>query len=200
MKAQHKKILLIGGLATAALLLATTGRADNTPVVAVKPSGTTVESDDRTIRNINRLHPKIRANAFRFVADARRQGINLIVTSSLRTIEEQNELYKQGRSKPGGIVTNAKGGTSYHNYGLAIDVVEIRDGKAIWNGDWDKIAKIGKANGFEWGGDFKSFVDRPHFQLRKDPANKNAKPLHHTELLKRYQAGRKDGNGYVELN
>lgn len=83
----------------------------------------------------------------------------------MRTFAEQDALYAQGRTAPGKIVTNAKGGQSYHNYGLAIDVVEIKSGQAIWNTNWSEISKIGIRNGFEWGGNFKGFIDKPHFQM-----------------------------------
>jgi len=67
---------------------------------------------------------------------------------------------------PGSIVTNAQGGESYHNYGLAIDVVEISDGQAIWRADnFDWIGELGKSLRFEWGGDWTRFKDRPHFQM-----------------------------------
>jgi hypothetical protein len=93
-------------------------------------------------------------------------GIQLRVTSALRTFEEQTTLYAQGRSTLGKIVTNAKAGKSLHNYGLAIDVVEIKNGQALWkNNNWDAIAELGKSIGFDWGGDWRSFKDKPHFEM-----------------------------------
>ncbi|WP_439648439.1 M15 family metallopeptidase [Aquimarina aggregata] len=66
-------------------------------------------------------------------------GIRLQVTSAFRSWKEQAQLYNQGRSSPGQIVTHAKAGESYHNYGLAFDVVEIRSGRPIWkNPNWQK--------------------------------------------------------------
>lgn len=63
--------------------------------------------------------------------------------------------------------TNAKGGQSYHNYGLALYLVEIRNGTALWNnGNCNKIGQLGRKLGFEWGGNFPNFVDNPHFQMR----------------------------------
>lgn len=61
-----------------------------------------------------------------------KHGIKLRVAQATRTIAQQNALYAQGRTAPGRIVTNAKGGESYHNYGLAIDVIEIKNGKTNW--------------------------------------------------------------------
>jgi peptidoglycan L-alanyl-D-glutamate endopeptidase CwlK len=99
---------------------------------------------------------------------------------TLRTPAEQDKLYAKGRTKPGKIVTNAKGGHSYHNYGLAVDIVLLvdknKDGtfeSASWEtnvdfdgdsiSDWMEIVRIFKEYGWEWGGDWK-FSDKPHFQ------------------------------------
>lgn len=114
--------------------------------------------------NTSQLRPKIKRMMEAFIAEAKKQGINLIVTQGLRTIEEQNKLYAIGRTIKGSKVTNAKGGESNHNYGCAIDVVPVSGGKALWNCDWNKIGRIGKSIGFSWGGDWKSFPDRPHFE------------------------------------
>ncbi|WP_206604260.1 M15 family metallopeptidase [Aquimarina sediminis] len=142
-------------------------------------------------RRINTLHPNIRAKAKEFIVRAEKElGIKLRVTSGLRTWEEQTRLYNKGRSAPGKRVTNAKAGQSYHNYGLAFDVVEIKNGRAIWkNPNWNKIARLGKSLGFEWGGDWRN-VDKPHFQMRFG--------IHHTTLAELYQSGQKDG-AYVKL-
>ncbi len=115
-------------------------------------------------KRINTLHPAIRERAKGFINKAERQGIKLRVTDAMRTFEEQDALYAQGRTKPGDIVTNARAGESFHNYGLAIDVVQMVNGKPIYeNKNWERIAVIGKSYGFFWGGDFNSIKDRPHF-------------------------------------
>lgn len=114
---------------------------------------------------INTLHPKVREKARQFINKAEKQGIKLRITSAYRTWAEQTELYAQGRTKPGSIVTNAKAGESSHNFGTAIDVVPIVNGNADWNTDWNKIAVIGKSLGFAWGGDWVSFKDKPHFEM-----------------------------------
>lgn len=109
-------------------------------------------------------------------------GIDVLTTSTLRDNEAQDSLYAQGRTKPGKIVTNVKGGGSMHNYRIAFDVVPTRNGVPIWgtkgNGidenpsddatddleAWERVAAHGRAAGLEWGGDWDSFKDRPHFQ------------------------------------
>lgn len=133
--------------------------------------------DIYTNRRISLLHPLIRAKAAEFINLAEKAGYKLRIVSGLRTWTEQTDLYNQphdGKDNDGdGLideadekVTNAKAGESYHNYGLAFDVVEVKDGKVLWeNPNWSKIAEIGKSLGFEWGGDWQSFKDRPHFQM-----------------------------------
>lgn len=109
-------------------------------------------------------------------------GIDVLTTSTRRDNESQDALYAQGRTKPGKIVTNVKGGGSMHNYGVAFDIVPTRHGVPVWgtkgNGidenptddatddleAWERIAAHGRAVGLEWGGDWVSFQDRPHFQ------------------------------------
>jgi peptidoglycan L-alanyl-D-glutamate endopeptidase CwlK len=97
------------------------------------------------------------------------------ITHTLRTITEQDALYAQGRTKPGKKITNAKGGQSFHNYGMAFDICLIIDGKeASWDmlkdfdgdkeADWMEIVHIAKKHGWEWGGDWTKFKDYPHFQ------------------------------------
>ena len=119
-------------------------------------------------QRINGLHPKIRNAAKEFILRAEKDlGIKLRLVSGLRTWEEQNELYAKGRTAGGNVVTNAKAGDSLHNYGLALDVVEIKDGQALWNNpNWKKIANLGKSLGFDWGGDWSGFSDKPHFEMR----------------------------------
>ncbi|GAA0892657.1 hypothetical protein GCM10009122_23360 [Fulvivirga kasyanovii] len=111
------------------------------------------------------LDPGFRKKVEKFLEKARKEGIELRVTSAHRTCEEQNELYAQGRTKPGDIVTNAVCGKSAHNYRRSVDVVEFKNGKPIWeNSRWELIGKLGESVGLEWGGRWKSFKDRPHFQ------------------------------------
>jgi peptidoglycan L-alanyl-D-glutamate endopeptidase CwlK len=143
-------------------------------------------------RRIAALHPIIRSKAKEFIIKAEKEfGIKLRVTSTLRTWKEQEKLYAKGRTAPGSIVTNAKPGRSLHNYGLAIDVVEIKNGKVMWtNPNWTKIGKLGKSLGFSWGGDWKSFKDKPHFEMRF------GKSLNELQAL--YKNGNRKGE-YVNL-
>ena len=136
--------------------------------------------DQITLDRINTFHPAFRVWLKELYIEANNKllpkGYRLRFTHVLRTIEEQNELYAQGRTKKGSIVTNAKGGQSIHNYGLAFDIVILRDldnngtfetADFTVNEYWKKIASFFKSKGFIWGGDFKSFKDAPHFELSK---------------------------------
>ncbi|MGR9047235.1 M15 family metallopeptidase [Halobacillus faecis] len=122
------------------------------------------------------LHPTVEKRKDQLVEEVKRAGINIVITEGHRSVERQDKLYEQGRSSDGQVVTHARGGESYHNYGLAIDfALEHEDGRIIWdteydgngNGksDWLEIAEAAKGLGFEWGGDWENFKDYPHLQM-----------------------------------
>lgn len=140
--------------------------------------GNTASADDYSAEAFEDrgLQPSVAKQTAELVQRAADKGINIRITDDYRSFEEQDELYAQGRSAPGPIVTNAKGGQSYHNYGLAIDyALELDNGQVSWdteydgNGnsksDWFEVARIGKDLGFEWGGDWEDFKDYPHLQM-----------------------------------
>ncbi|MFP3510845.1 M15 family metallopeptidase [Peribacillus sp. SIMBA_075] len=125
------------------------------------------------------MNPVVKASALEMVERAYNEGITVQISAGYRSLEEQANLYGQGRvysyngknysnlAKP--IVTNAKPGQSYHNFGLAIDFFIVSDDgkKAIWtvNSKWQRVAAIGKELGFIWGGDWISFRDYPHLEM-----------------------------------
>lgn len=117
-------------------------------------------------RKIEDLNPHVATLARKLIAAAKKEGIDVLVTSTFRDNESQNALYAQGRTKPGRIVTNAKAGQSFHNYRLAFDVVPVVNGKAMWNDlrTFKRLGEIGKSVGLEWAGDWKSFRELAHFQ------------------------------------
>lgn len=164
--------------------------------------------DEKTLERIKLLHPKLRDEAFSIYDE-----IVLALTGkaacrfayTLRTFAEQDALYAQGRTKPGAKVTNAKGGQSYHNYGLAVDIVLLvdKDGNgsfetASWEdkidfdqdgkADWIEIVAIFKRYGWEWGGDWR-FIDKPHFQKTFGKSIVELQQLHKTDKV--------DKNGFV---
>ncbi len=163
--------------------------------------------DIKSDQVISKLHPLFRMRVSQFINEAeKRYGIELRAYMGLRTISEQNELYARGRTQEqldsAGLthvvalpdekrVTNAKGGKSYHNYGLAVDVVQILDGAALWNNqNWPKIGKLAEEFGMGWGGRWMNFPDKPHLQM---PFDYNT-----SELAVLYQSGARDGE-YVNL-
>ncbi|MGW7159880.1 M15 family metallopeptidase [Paenibacillus taichungensis] len=125
---------------------------------------------------ITGLHPVVAESEKLLVRKAARRGIEVVITHDFRSIDEQDALYNQGRSLSGNIVTNAKGGESYHNYGLAIDfALRTPEGDVVWdmerddngNGkpDWLEVVELAKELGFTWGGDWANFPDYPHLQM-----------------------------------
>jgi peptidoglycan L-alanyl-D-glutamate endopeptidase CwlK len=153
--------------------------------------------DKVTIERIAKLHPSVRAEATEIISKCNKAltgRAQVRVAQGYRSNAEQDALFNQ-RPK----VTNAKGGQSIHNYGFAIDIVLIIDGKtASWetNKDWDddkksdwmEVVTIFKANGWNWGGDWTSFKDMPHFEKKGFGDWKTLSKL------------KKDSNGYVIIN
>lgn len=123
-------------------------------------------------RDLNELHPAVKRRALAFISACDADGITLIITSTYRDNASQDALYAQGRGGAvGPVVTNAKGGQSFHNWRLAFDVVPIVNGKPVWSTSgeagklWRKVGLIGKGCGLEWAGDWKRFPEFPHFQF-----------------------------------
>nr|WP_294935166.1 M15 family metallopeptidase [uncultured Flavobacterium sp.] len=136
--------------------------------------------DSHNKLQIKKLHPSIRDEVVTIInaCDASLTGkAKIRITQGLRTVEEQNLLYAQGRTLPGKKITNAKGGQSVHNYGFAVDICLIINGKtASWDtvkdwdndmvADWYECVKIFARYGWDWGGNWKKFKDLPHFDKR----------------------------------
>lgn len=118
-------------------------------------------------RKLDDLLPAVATKARALISAAKRDGIELLVTSTYRDAECQDALYAQGRTTPGRRVTNAKGGQSWHQYRVAFDVVPLVAGKAIWDDRriWTRIGELGESVGLEWAGRWKSFRESPHFQF-----------------------------------
>ena len=121
------------------------------------------------MRDLTLCHLRLQAMADQLVEECKDQGLIIKIGETLRTAAEQDELYAQGRTKPGNIVTNARGSfyRSMHQWGVAFDFFR-NDGTGAYNeaGDFfNRVGAIGKSIGLEWGGDWKSIKDKPHFQL-----------------------------------
>ena len=120
------------------------------------------------MRDPSQLHPELRAKLARLRLMCEAQGLALGVSECLRTVEEQDELYAQGRTKPGPIVTYARGSDygSQHQWGIAFDVYQNIPGHAYDDpAFFVNVATLAKGIGLAWGGDWTGFVDRPHLYL-----------------------------------
>jgi peptidoglycan LD-endopeptidase CwlK len=140
-------------------------------IVPKKPSATAPPVLDEKVDNrsegvIATLLPEVKPYARALIVKAAAAGITIKAISGLRTYAEQNALYEQGRSKPGKKVTNARGGYSNHNFGIAFDIGVFEGSKYIPESPkYKAIGAIGKDLGLEWGGNWKTIKDEPHFQL-----------------------------------
>lgn len=137
-------------------------------------------------RKLSDLCQPVYERAQRMLVELDRQGIDVLVTCTYRSSDEQAALYAQGREglpvvnslrkdaklasideDSNKIVTKAKPGQSMHEYRCAFDLVPIESGKAIWDSKhplWKRIGMIGKWAGLEWAGDWQTFQEFPHFQ------------------------------------
>lgn len=132
----------------------------------------TMESDNLPTE----LHPVVKERSNQLIQQSAAKGIVILITDDFRSMEDQDALYEKGRSSEGSIVTHARGGESFHNFGLAIDfAIKTPNENIIWdmqydgnqNGksDWNEVVELAKALGFEWGGDWAQFKDYPHLQM-----------------------------------
>jgi peptidoglycan L-alanyl-D-glutamate endopeptidase CwlK len=124
--------------------------------------------DARSENNIRTLAIRVQWPAREFLCRVLTAGIGARIISGTRTYAMQDALYRQGRfGNPGPRVTNARGGQSNHNFGVAWDIGiftasagYVTDGPA-----YDDAATAGRAADLEWGGDWATFIDKPHYQL-----------------------------------
>lgn len=135
-------------------------------------------------QRVAQLHPNIRPEVKRLIEQAEAtlgQYTAIRIVQGLRTFAEQDTLYAQGRTKPGNIVTNARGGASNHNYGIAIDFAILYDKDKngsfetlSWDlladsdhdgeRDWMEVVRIFEQANYIWGGSFHSIKDNPHLE------------------------------------
>lgn len=132
-------------------------------------------------RKLEDLHPGFREKVARLLEYCARLDIPILVVCTYRSPEEQNELYQRGRDADGNIVdkkkivTYSRGGQSAHNHkigrtpaALAVDIAFGDRSHVTWKGPWRTVGGIGvELCKVEWGGDWKGFKDKGHFQERK---------------------------------
>jgi peptidoglycan L-alanyl-D-glutamate endopeptidase CwlK len=115
---------------------------------------------NRNVSNLNKLADNTKAAAFKWYQYCIDNGIEVLIYETIRTVEQQREYVRKGASQTM---------RSYHLVGQALDFVPIQsNGTEDWNGynkePWASAIRYAKQIGFEWGGDWKGFVDSPHLQ------------------------------------
>ncbi|MFV5914265.1 M15 family metallopeptidase [Bacillus cereus] len=115
---------------------------------------------NRNVSNLNKLADNTKAAAFKWYQYCIDNGIEVLIYETIRTVEQQREYVRKGASETM---------RSYHLVGQALDFVPIQsNGTEDWNGynkePWASAIRYAKQIGFEWGGDWKGFVDSPHLQ------------------------------------
>jgi len=167
------------GPRTAGLILAHLKQADDVvelPRVTVPDSKTI---DARTLKNLATLEPKAQVKFKKFIlraqAIAAALGCDYKAISGTRGKAEQNKLYAKGRTAPGRKVTNARYGYSNHNFAIALDFGVFAGNKYIDNTDPSRasavhraVAAVAEEYGIDWGGNWKSFKDVPHFEVKSN--------------------------------
>lgn len=142
--------------------------------------------DQISYERAKKLHPQVADDVIYLIEKAEQNladNMAVRIVQALRTFEEQDELYQRGRTTKGPVVTNAKAGSSFHQYGLAIDFALLidknRDGKyeeISWSltadrdqdghKDWWEVIETFKEAGWESGAEWRTFKDYPHLQKR----------------------------------
>ena len=121
-----------------------------------------------TVARIEQLMPALKVKAYQLIQQLSLRGIDVEVSQGLRTWAEQEALYAQGRTTPGLKVTNAKPEQSWHTFGCAFDIDIPTSSGIDWTGDspaWVDAIAAGKSLGLFPGAEFRTFPDKPHFQL-----------------------------------
>jgi peptidoglycan L-alanyl-D-glutamate endopeptidase CwlK len=156
----------------------------------VKPAEAISAVDPRSEKTLATLLPEVQPIARALVQKAAAAGVTIRIVSGLRTYAEQDALYARGRTAPGKVVTQARGGYSNHNFGIAFDIGVFEGGKYLPDSPkYKAVGALGADLGLEWGGNWKTIVDQPHYQLR--PAW--AKGLTESQMLAGLRARRESG-------
>ena len=157
--------------------------------------------EDVIVRSLKFLHPELRDPLRQAIEECHGKGLMVYVFESYRTPARQRGLYEKGRTKPGKIVTRARPMHSWHNFGLAFDLVFDGDRRddiqwswdgdynhAIINGDkrsdYERVGEVLEKYGFEWGARWKNFKEMPHFQCIFGLNTEAARRLHSSGGIK----------------
>lgn len=122
---------------------------------------------------LGEIHPELSRRIRQL--DAMLPSLSIQVAQGLRSWVDQDNLYAQGRTAPGKIVTNAPGGHSMHNFGLAVDLFpEDAAGRPDWDinhDSWKKLLAAAPSCGLSEGAQWRTFPDNPHFYPQELPPN-----------------------------
>ncbi|WP_044736116.1 peptidoglycan-binding protein [Geobacillus kaustophilus] len=142
----------------------------------------------RNLDNLAKLAPKTKEKAMQWYNWCISNGIDILITETKRTEEQQRQYVASGKSKTL---------QSYHLVGQALDFVPVINGKADYNAysrpEIQKAISYAKSLGFTWGGDWdndgqtkdEKFVDMPHLQYDKIPYGQDVeKPKQVTPVQK----------------
>ena len=130
-----------------------------------------IDGRNKKVHLMLEFRKKMAALAERLAA----RGMDALITDGFRTFAEQDAIFAQGRTKPGDIVTKARGGESNHNYGMACDLYPVIDGHVftkptannkhrfleIQQAIIDEAEGVGLISGTTFG----SLGDKPHVQI-----------------------------------
>lgn len=116
------------------------------------------------IPDLELLVPKVRRLARELQQACAREGFLVMISHGFRSRDVQDALYARGRTEPGQVVTNAPGGESFHNYGVAFDIRPVASSDEEREALRKRAGPLGEALGLSWGGRFESLQDLPHFE------------------------------------
>lgn len=121
-------------------------------------------------RDINALNPIAQEACRLFLDECKKSGINVFVTQTLRSAQYQNQLFQQGRTTSGKIVTSLDGykKKSNHQSGYAWDVAVSPPYDLYDDNILNKAGQVAKRLGITWGGTWTSFIDKPHFEIKSN--------------------------------
>ena len=127
-----------------------------------------------SMARLGEVHPELKRRILQL--DALIPSLSIQVTQGLRTWGQQDQLWQQGRTAPGPIVTDAPAGFSAHNFGYAVDLVpeDIMPGQPNWDvlsPAWKRMLAVGRTCGLAEGATWRTFPDNPHFYLQELPAD-----------------------------
>ncbi|HHX62122.1 MAG TPA: M15 family metallopeptidase [Epulopiscium sp.] len=156
----------------------------------------------KSCRDIKQLSPLAQTACNLFLAECKKQGVNIFITETYRSQERQNWLYEQGRTRSGQVVTWTK--NSNHKGRMAWDIAVSPPNQLYDRNIINRAGKIAGQLGITWGGTWKT-PDTPHFEIKSNW--KSPKEEHKVKEIqinlngvkKKVYAIEKDGNNYVKL-